>query len=205
MLELLIVRHGQTDWNMEHRVMGDKPIPINTIGKAQARSLAKGLKDIQIDAVYTSPVTRAIQTSQPILKGRDSISLYEEPGFAEIGYGDWVGRAFSEIPELPVYFKNPTSVPIPNGENLGEVQKRALTAIENIRAKHADQRILAISHADVIKLILIHYLGLPMDEMQKFRIDNGSLTILHFDDIKDPRIICVNAIEDLQRYCHVRK
>lgn len=204
MFELFLLRHGQTDWNVEHRVMGDKPIPLNTNGKAQARAVAKLFKDIQFDAVYSSPVKRAIQTAQPILKGRDTISLFEEPGFAEINYGDWVGRLFSEITELKGYFEQPLNVPIPNGETLENVQKRAITAIENMRAKH-NGRILGISHADVIKLVLIHYLGLGFNDMNKFRIDNASLTVLHFNAVKNPRVIAVNCTSDWQRYCHLEQ
>jgi broad specificity phosphatase PhoE len=203
MFELFLIRHGQTDWNVERRVMGDKPIPLNTVGRAQARALAKGLKDIQFDAVYSSPVKRAIQTVQPILKGRDTISLFEEPGFAEINYGDWTGRLFSEITELKGYFEQPLNVPIPNGELLADVQKRAISAIENMRLKHSNGRILGISHADVIKLVVVYYLGLGFNDMNKFRIDNASLTVFHFNAVKNPRMIVANCVSDWQKYCHL--
>lgn len=203
MFELLLARHGQTDWNVERRVMGAKPIPLSTTGKAQARLLAKGLKDIPIHAVYSSPIRRAIQTAQPILKGRDSVSLFEEPGLTEIDYGDWVGRPFAEIPELNDYFQRPSSVKIPNGETLEAVRKRAASAVERMRERHKDQRILAISHADVIKFILIHYLGMVLDDLQKFRIDNASVSVLHFNSIKTPRIVLVNGMGDFRKYCHL--
>lgn len=202
MFELLLVRHGQTDWNIERRVMGAKPISLNTTGRAQARAIAKGLKEIELAAVYTSPIKRAIQTARPILKGRDSISLFEEPGLAEIDYGDWVDRNFKDIPELEGYFQKPSSVIIPNGESLAGVQKRALEAVERMRVRHDGGRVMAISHADVIKLIVIGYLGLSIDDMNRFRLDNGSMTVFHFNDIKQPRLITHNTLSDWGRYCH---
>ena len=203
MFELLLIRHGQTEWNAIRRVMGRQPIPLNNEGKAQARLLAKSLKEVPFTAIYTSPVMRALQTSQIIMKGRDSVPLYEEPGFAEIDYGDWINKDFKDIPELAGFFENPSNVPIPNGEQLPEVIERARSAIERIKEKHNNERVLAVSHADVIKVILIHYLGLPIDETQRFRIDNCSVSALHFGSIKEPRLICVNTVGDIKRYCHL--
>ncbi len=205
MFELLLVRHGQTDWNIERRVMGTKPVPLNVLGRSQARQMAKGLKNVPIHAIYTSPLRRALQTAQLILKGRDSVPLVEEEGLNEINYGDWVGRLFSDVPELSTYFNKPTTVTIPNGEALADVQRRAIAAIDKMREKHTEQRVLGISHADVIKLILIHYLRMTIDDMQKFRIDNGSLSVIRFDggDVSTPRVISVNCHCEWKKYCNL--
>jgi len=201
MFELLLIRHGQTDWNAERRVMGDRPIPLNAVGKAQARAIAKKLKNVHISAVFASPVTRAIQTSRPLIAGRQSISLYEDEGLKEINYGDWVGRVFSEITELPKYFEDPLSIEIPGGEKIPDVQKRVVASIDKMRVGYPEGRIVAISHADPIKLAVMYYLGIPNKEMHRLRIDNGSMTVVHFNAIKNPRVVVVNGVDDWQRYC----
>lgn len=201
MFELLLVRHGQTDWNIERRVMGHLSIPLNATGRAQAKALAKGLKEVPIDAVYTSLQQRACETAKIFLKDRDSTPLVEDGSFSEINYGDWVNRLFSEVSELEKYFAKPTTVAIPNGENLFDVQKRAVSAIEKIREKHEGGRVMAISHADVIKLVLLHYFGLSIDDMYKMRIDNCSLSVVRFDPEK--RIITVNCHGAWKKYCNL--
>lgn len=200
MFELLLTRHGETDWNVERRVMGAMAIPLNKAGRAQTRHLAKGLAKIPIHAIYTSPVKRAVQTAQIIMRRRGSIPLLEEKGLTEIDYGDWVGMAFAEVKELSGYFKKPSTINIPNGEDIHGAQNRAVLAVEKMREKHAGERVVAVSHADVIKLILVHYLNMPTDEMQKIGIDNCSVSILHFNSLKDPRIAAINYTTDLKKY-----
>jgi broad specificity phosphatase PhoE len=202
MFELLLIRHGQTDWNVERRVMGDKPIPLNITGKAQARALAKKLKDVHVSAVFTSPVMRAIQTSRPLLTGRQSVALYEDEGLKEINYGDWTGRTFSEIEELPKYFIDPLSIDIPNGEKIPDVQSRIVSSIEAMRSRYPEGRVAAISHADPIKLAVMKYLGIALNDMYKLRIDNGSVTVVHFNSTSNPRVVVVNCVDDWQRYCN---
>lgn len=193
MLELLLIRHGQTDWNVERRVIGTNPVPLNKVGRAQVRALARVLKNVPIQAIYTSPIKRALETAAILLHGRDAIPLIEEEGLSEINYGQWVGRPFSEIPELTQYFESPASVVIPCGEQIPEVQRRILTAIDKIRRAHMDGCVIAISHADVIKLALAGFLGMPLDNLHKLRIDNGSVSVVRFENDR-PKVAAVNWV-----------
>lgn len=202
MLELLLIRHGQTDWNVERKVMGRNPIPLNTTGRAQARDLAKGLKNIPIHAIYTSPTKRTMQTAQILMKGRDTVPLMQEEGFTEIEYGEWVGHDINQLlpsEQFQAYLKKPSEYAIPGGETVVGAMQRAVAAVEKIRTSHKGQRVAAFSHADVIRAIVVHYLKLPLDEWQGFSIDNASMSVLQFRDEKI-RLVTLNCQGDWGRY-----
>ncbi|HSA59549.1 MAG TPA: histidine phosphatase family protein [bacterium] len=195
MLEILLIRHGQTDWNRDRRIMGRKPVPLNKAGRAEARALAKALKGVKIDALYTSPVLRAVETAEHLRDGRKTAIRHAQE-MAEIDYGRWIGKTFEEvIPEkaFRVYHKTPRKAQAPGGERMRDVYRRTIRFIETIRRRHKAGRIAVVSHADVIKTVLVHYLGMDYDHLLKFRIDNASISLLWF--YKDrARVMAVNAL-----------
>ncbi len=195
MLEILLIRHGQTDWNRDRRIMGRRPVPLNKAGRAEARALAKVLKGVKIDAVYTSPVLRAVETAEHLRDGR-RMSLRHAHEMAEIDYGRWIGKTFEEvIPEkaFRVYHKTPRKAQAPGGEHMKDVYRRTIRFIETIRRRHKKGRIAVVSHADVIKTVLVHYLGMDYNHLLKFRIDNASISLLWF--YKDrARVMAVNSL-----------
>lgn len=195
MLEILLIRHGQTDWNRDRRIMGRKPIPLNKTGRAEARALAKALEGVVIDAIYTSPVLRAVETAEHIRKGRRT-ALRHAHEMAEIDYGHWIGKTFEEvIPEkaFHVYHKTPRKAQAPGGEHMKDVFARTIAFIEKLRRKHKKGRIAVVSHADVIKTVLVHYLGMDYDHLLRLRIDNTSISLLWFYEDR-ARVMSVNAL-----------
>lgn len=203
-MDLLLARHGQTDWNPLQRVMGRSDISINEIGRSQAQNLQRWLKDIEIHAAYSSPMPRAMQTAEIVLKGRNSLEIIPEPGVQEIDYGDWVGMTFKEVEEkynkeYNDYRFRASKMKIPGGEAVIDVQGRAVAAIERIRKKHEGQRVLVVSHADVCKAMLIHYLGIPLDLLQKVGCDNGSLSIYRFGTAWGDRLVALNYFADVKK------
>lgn len=203
-MDLLLARHGQTDWNPKQMVMGRSDISINEIGKKQARHLQGWLRDVEIHAVYSSPMPRALETAAILIEGKKGLEIVEEPGVAEIDYGDWVGLTFSEVEqkynqEYNDYRFCPSRMKIPGGEAVVDVQKRAVAAIERIRKKHEEQRVLVISHADVSKAILVHYLGIPLDLLQRVGCDNGSLSIYRFGTAWGDRLVALNYFADVKK------
>ncbi len=234
MLEIILIRHGQTEWNATRRIMGDRPIPLNEMGIRQAQRIKDLFASVEIDAVYTSPVQRAVETAQ-ICCGERGLPITETAGLAEIDYGPWVGKTFDEIsqtPEFRDYFVRPHKSQVPGGENLHQVTERACAFVEEIKKEveggwrgdasrpvtslrgTADgrssprqdppsdkrpYRVIAVSHADVIKSILIRYLGLPLKEFHRLRIDNGSYSIL-WSNIRFDRILAVNALPHMEGF-----
>lgn len=203
-MDLLLVRHGQTDWNPIQKVMGHSPICLNETGKKQAQNLADWLKNIPLDVIYSSTMPRALQTAEIIAQGR-KIPMIPEPGVAEIDYGDWVGLTFKDLEEkhaehYHAYRFKASTMAIPGGETVLGVQKRGIEAIERMRKKHTQgEKVLVVSHADVIKAILLHYLDLPLDHLQKLGCDNGSLSVFRFGTAWGDRLVALNYFADVQK------
>jgi broad specificity phosphatase PhoE len=136
-----------------------------------------------------------VETAEHLLDGRKGKILHVED-MAEIDYGHWIGKTFEEvIPEkaFHVYHKTPRHARAPGGEHMRDVYKRTIRFIEKIRRRHKKGRIAVVSHADVIKTVLVHYLGMDRNDLLKFRIDNASLSLLWF--YKDrTRVMAVNCL-----------
>ncbi len=200
MLRLLLVRHGETDWNRDRRIMGREEIGLNETGRFQSLALKAALAAVPLDAVYTSPLLRSRETAVILTEERDLEPLPEER-LVEVDYGDWVGKSFLEIREIPgytPYFKRLESPVAPNGETLFQVRDRAMGFIRKLQIEHPDQTVLLVSHADWIKCVLMHVLEIPFANIWKFRIDNVSVSLYESDDLGE-RIICVNQRGDLDR------
>ena len=203
-MDLLLARHGQTDWNPAQKVMGRSSLPLNSVGIEQAKRLSTWLQDVEIHAVYSSPMRRALQTAEIAIAGREGLPIIEEPGVQEIDYGDWVGMTFAEVEEkynkeYNDYRFRPSTMKIPGGEAVIDVQKRAVASIEKIHKKHEGQRVLVVSHADVCKAMLVHYLGIPLDLLQKIGCDNGSLSIYRFGTAWGDRLVALNYFADVKK------
>src|SRR5512143_3617056 len=98
-----LLRHGETDWNLERRVMGRLEVPLNATGERQVHSLAPHLRDVDIRAVWTSPLPRARATAEILARLLGGLSVHEEPGLTEVHFGDWEGKTFAEIVTDPHY------------------------------------------------------------------------------------------------------
>ena len=201
MVKLLLIRHGETDWNRDRRIMGRQEIGLNETGRLQALSLKESLAQFSVDAVYSSPVCRARETAQILVEDRDLAPQYDER-LVEIHYGDWVGKTFDEVRSLPdytPYFTRLQTPVAPNGETLFQVRDRALDFVRTIREAHPDQTVLAVSHADWIKCVVMEFLSIPFENIWKFRIDNVSTSLIECDPGGWDRVVCVNQRGDLDR------
>ncbi len=178
MATCLLIRHGETDWNRSGQVMGHQSIPLNQSGELQARRLAAALRHANIAGLYSSPVLRAIQTAR-ILGEVCRVSMTMAPGLSEIGVGDWMNRFWHELADDPAkrdWYTRPHEARPPGGETLHEVQQRAISAIEAIRTIDMDGHWVFVSHADVIRTIVAHYLEMDLAPLRRMRIDNASVT-----------------------------
>ncbi|HPW45152.1 MAG TPA: histidine phosphatase family protein [bacterium] len=197
MLEILLVRHGQTDWNVEKRVMGRLDVPLNDIGKKQAEGIAQYLASAKIDAIHASPVLRAAQTAQAIASKHPKIKIIMDERLSEINYGDWVKKSFADVErEYPEVWKNyhlkPAKVEIPGGESIADVAKRTKELIDDVISSYSKGRVVFVSHADVIKVALLNLLSMDMDRIYQFGVDNCSMTLVRIDPDIGPRIILYN-------------
>jgi broad specificity phosphatase PhoE len=179
-ITLLLVRHGQTEWNVTGQIMGQRPVPLNETGESQAARLAEFLRSRPVQAVYTSPVVRARRTAN-ILAAALGLEVREEPGLCEIGCGEWEGRYWSELTDDLVrqdFYLKPQEARPPGGETLREVQARAVAVVRRLCSGVEGCQLVLVSHADVLRAILAHYLALDLQMVRRIRIDHASLTAL---------------------------
>ena len=201
MLKLLLVRHGETDWNRDRRIMGRQEIGLNETGRLQATAMKESLASYAVDALYSSPVCRARETAQILGEDRGLAPRFDDR-LVEIHYGDWVGRTFEEVramPDYTPYFTRLETPVAPGGETLFQVRDRAMDFIREIRQNHPDQTVVAVSHADWIKCVVMEFLRIPFENIWKFRIDNVSVSLIECDPLGWDRVVCVNQRGDLER------
>ncbi len=180
---VFLMRHGETAWNQEKRVMGRLETPLSRSGIAQAKRIARLLPDLEIRAIYTSPLKRAVQTAR-ILAKECHRSVKINPNLTEVAFGRWQGFRFDDLLKDKAYhrfLRSPLKAAVPGGETIVDVQKRGLKAIRRAIRDYPKGRILFVSHGDVIRAILCHYLKLPLQEFRRLRIDNGTLSAFEVD------------------------
>jgi broad specificity phosphatase PhoE len=178
MTRLVLIRHGETDWNVEGRYQGQADPPLNKRGKSQAAALAEKLEEeSRLDVLYSSPLLRAAQTAEVVAKKLD-IPLHLEPRFMEIHQGDWQTRLRSEIEGLyPELFKDwqttPWEVSPPQGETLQQVQRRVYAAVDEIVTRHPEKQVGIVSHRIPIALIKLRYQeGMDKDIVRSLHLPN---------------------------------
>jgi broad specificity phosphatase PhoE len=181
---VILVRHGQTDENVSGRISGQGPVPLNARGQEQARLVAEALAPLGVNYIFSSPLVRARQTAE-FLAARLQKSIEEIPDLREVGYGDWEGKTFNEMRTHPVahrVFHDPINATFPNGESLLEVQQRGIRVIEWVRNTYPQAIVTIVSHGDVIRTALAHYLGMPFNEYRRLDLDNGAISVLELFD-----------------------
>ena len=202
---ILLVRHGETDWNKEGRFQGQIDIPLNENGKSQALAASKFLKNIPIQKAFCSSLSRPIETAEIILKEHSEIEISLKESLIEISHGEWEGKLESEInakwPALLNTWKIlPEKVQMPDGENIKEVSTRSITGwLEICQDLKNDETALIVAHDAVNKTILCHLLGLTPSEIWMIKQGNGGITVVDLSDEEGQpdQITCLNITSHL--------
>lgn len=182
---ILLIRHGETDWNRIHRFQGRSDLPLNQKGKDQAHALALALKDESLTAIYSSPLIRTLETARLIKVFHPSIPLFEEEGLVEMNLGEFEGmeaqRWAAEYPDfLRTWQETPASVTMPGGESLQEVQTRAIGTLERITKLYpTESTLLLCSHNFVNLTMLCYALRVPLDRFREVRQETAALNVLY--------------------------
>lgn len=160
--KLVLLRHGQTDWNSQHRFQGRADIPLNATGIAQAEAGRKALAEFDFDAVYASPLARTMQTAQLVRPGSE---IFTDPRLMEIDVGTWSGRTWEEVKaEVPdydeMYAKGIDFRRSDTGETLAEVAARGLPAVQEIARQHPGKTVLVVAHGLLLNRVLHGLLGI---------------------------------------------
>ena len=164
MTTIFLVRHGETDWNLERRFQGHADRPLNETGRAQAAALAESLDGEDLTAVYTSPLQRASQTAA-IVAARLGLDPRPLEALREIHVGDWEGLTVDEVKErYPEQASMDWRSGWPGGETYDELGARVLPALLVLANEHPDARVLAVTHAGPVRAALASAMGLSYDD-----------------------------------------
>ncbi len=178
MATYVLVRHGAHDLIGKRLVGRDPEIRLNAAGMKQANRLAAKLAGSEIDAVYSSPLTRAQETAMPIA-ARLGRPVQSAESINEFDFGDWTGAPFRDLERSAAWrmfnvFRSGTGAP--NGESMLDVQARVIGFMNALREQKPDGRFVLVSHGDVIRAAILHLLGLTLDLYDRIEIGPGSLS-----------------------------
>lgn len=198
---VILVRHGETSYNVEKRYQGHRDIPLNENGLKQAKLLAKSLKDYPIDVFIASPLKRSYVTTETIAKMHGKQITYTDDRFREIDFGDWSGEFIADLkkkyPEnFNLWQKCPWLMTFPNGENLRDLQYRGRTALEDAVAKYPGKTILIGAHSFINAMIICSVLGLDPQHFQQIRQDNTCVNVLKYED-GVWQVVTINSVAHL--------
>ena len=179
---VILVRHGQTEWNRVERFRGRADVPLNQTGLDQAaatgRRIANGWKPA---AFYSSPLSRAIRTAEAAARHFDlPVIVYE--GLADIDYGQWQGltpeQARQKWPEdVAAWYDAPQEARIPGGESLEQLRKRAMLAVAALVSQHPGETIVLVGHTVINRIILLGLLGLGNERFWHVRQDTCAINV----------------------------
>lgn len=181
MKRIFLVRHGETDWNREGRFQGQMDIRLNDTGLGQALSVAEALKDVPLDRIVASPLSRTRETARPLAE-LTGLPVEMNGGLVEISHGLWEGRTSGEVEAewpgmLAAWHGHPELVTMPGGESLADVQKRAWPAFLRTVEEEGDS-VAVVSHDAVLKVLLCRIFDSPLSSFWRFQLANGSITLL---------------------------
>ncbi|MFA9409085.1 MAG: histidine phosphatase family protein [Candidatus Dadabacteria bacterium] len=199
-MNLILIRHGETDWNRIGRCQGVADIVLNENGKKQARELAHSLRDHNIKAIYSSDLKRARETAQHIAE-HHNITVQLEPGLQEMNQGDLEGLSFPDIRDkyaevLKQWRESPETLRLPSGESLVEVQNRAWKVFEKVNQNHIGETVVVVSHNLTIITLLCKITGVGLKGFRDFHIEATSKNIIISED-GSLRIDVINDVSHL--------
>jgi probable phosphomutase (TIGR03848 family) len=182
----LLLRHGENDYVKANRLAGHIPgVHLNENGRRQAQTLAEKLVHAPVKAIYSSPLERAMETAAPLSQAL-GLPVVSRPGLIETDCGEWQGRTVKQLSRLKAWKlvqNSPSQVRFPGGESISECQVRISQELLVLAAQHEPQDLLvAVSHADPIKLAVAYFLGLPLDNFQRLAVAPASITILQLGE-----------------------
>ncbi|MBN2386380.1 MAG: histidine phosphatase family protein [Anaerolineales bacterium] len=188
MTHLFLIRHGETDWNVEGRWQGQADVPLNARGRAQAARMAETLRGLDLQAIYASDLVRARETAEA-LAAVHGLEVRLDARLREIHQGEWQGLLVGEIEaRYAARFherrRDPLNVAPPGGETVAGVQARVVAFLQEVVARHPGQTLAIVAHGFVLAVALVVYRQRPIDEVWQLIPENGVPVEL---DIPDAR------------------
>jgi len=186
LIQVLIIRHGRTEWNRIERFRGRADIDLDELGKKQAEATAGRIAEWNISAIYGSPLRRTMTTAH-ILADRLHLIAQALPGIADIDFGEWQGLTPGEAEERDSklysrWLKEPHTVIFPGGESLAQVRARAASAVDEIIKDSEDKTIAFVSHKVICKLLILHFIALDNSHFWQIGQDVSAVNLFQVRD-----------------------
>ena len=195
MTTFFFVRHAVTEHTGKRLSGWMEGISLTEQGREQAEAVAERLADQNFEAVYSSPIERTLETARAIASPH-GIRVQSRRELGEVEYGGWTNRSLRSLMRTKLWGtvqRWPSAARFPDGESLREVQVRALAEVERIAAEHPKGKVCCVSHGDVIKLVVAHYLGVHIDLFQRIVVAPASISVISLTE-RGPTILSLNAM-----------
>lgn len=184
-MRLLLLRHGQTDWNTIPRFQGHTDTELNATGRAQAAALAGALEGQELAAVYASPLQRAFVTAG-MVAAPHGLPVRPEAGLKELHHGDLEGHSPQELRErwgevMDRWYAGDVAMRLPGGESMEDLQQRAWEVVERAGAAYPEASVAMVSHNLTILSIVCRVLDMPLAHFRRLRTDTASISIIEFN------------------------
>jgi probable phosphoglycerate mutase len=176
-----LIRHGDNN-TLGKKLAGRMPgVHLNEKGISQANQLAVKLGNAPIKVIYASPLERAQETASPIAQ-QLILEIKTQPSLIEVDFGDWEGKSLKQLKRTKLWKQvqqNPGTFQFPGGERLIDAQQRVVDGLIKLSQEYQDEDlVICVSHSDPIRLAVAHFLGMPLDHLQRLRIAPASITAL---------------------------
>jgi broad specificity phosphatase PhoE len=186
MTAIILIRHGETDWNREQVFRGRIDVALNEVGLTQARAVQESLKDTEIDGIYSSPLSRAFETATIVGENRN-VEVRGEEGLIDIDFGAWQGLSHQKVKEeykdlYETWLAQPDLVTFPDGESLKEVRIRSMESLEEVIKNNPGKTLALVSHRVVLKVLLCTILGLELSRFWYLRQDTCAINRVEYKD-----------------------
>ncbi len=185
MTEIILARHGETEWNVAEIFRGRIDVELNENGRKQAELLAEYLSDVKIEAIHSSPLKRALRTAE-MIANYHQLEVEIAPGLIDLDFGKWQGLPNQEVKDkygelYAEWINSPDKVKIPAGESLNDVRKRAIGVVDEIIAKY-EGTVILVSHRVVNKVLICALLGLDDSHFWSIKQDTCGITTFTYEN-----------------------
>ena len=186
---VVLLRHGRSTANTAHVLAGrSRGVHLDDTGREQAERAAERLSGTRLARIVTSPLERCRETARPLRRLHPDVRLSSDRGLVEVDYGGWTGRALKDLAKEKLWRvvqTQPSAATFPDGESLGAMSARVVSAVRRIDAamdaEHGPSAVwVAVSHGDPIKAILADALGMHLDAFQRIHVEPGSISVVRY-------------------------
>ncbi len=204
MTVFLLIRHGENEYVASGRLAGRLPgVHLNAAGRAQAQALADSLRGLPVEAVYSSPLERTLETAAPIAAAF-GLPVIPRQGLLEVDFGAWQGKTLKALQRRKLWRtvqRTPARMRFPGGETFAQAQQRIAEELEHLSRQHPAPQalVVCVSHSDLIKLAAAYYLGLPLDLFQRLHVAPASITALRLSAEGPAALLALNHSPDWAR------